>query len=395
MMVKVGIIGTGACGNNVTLTISEMDESLIDKGILKDEQHLFKLQAVNSTSFDMTLLQDKDIYTKIIGGDGCGKSRPKSKKLFKENSKELISDLVTELKGCLYVVVIAGLGGGTGSGNIAIMIDTLRSQYKYVDDKKEKKVIYIAAGVMPSLKEGLQELKNAIDAVHELNTLDIAFMLLDNSSVTSASSIKDVFNIINNSITEDMRIIRGDFNSKPSISNMDEQDCRRLYSTAGYMTINKIAGFKEVDLDKSSLDDLILKSIRESYSVQMEKDRIIGKIGVIYNITERMLEKYDESMAKLQDEVGKTPHRFKHINIVENESECSIITILTGLSIPDSRLIEMEEILNESQEALSKEKESKIKNIKSSTDWLKDDDDDDTEEDEKTSSLDDVLNKWK
>lgn len=395
MMKKVGIIGTGACGSNILLTVAEVDERLLEDEFITEEDMLFKLQAINSTEFDNTFIKHKDVFTKIIGGRGCGKSRLKSKKLFKANSAELVDDLVKELHGCEYVVVVVGLGGGTGSGQFALTIASLQTKSDLINPelaKLDEEVIFIGIGSIPTFGEDPIALKNSIDSIKEVNTLGIAYMLPDNSSIQS-TSIKDVYEMINKSISEDLRVIRGDYNSVPSkISNMDYRDCSRLFSTPGLMTISKIAGIKEVDLDKMTFDELILKSIKDSYNVQMEKDKVIGKIGIIMNITENMVNKYDESFSGLLKEVGKTPFVFKHVNIVENEAETSIITILTGLSIPDSKLEELSEVANSAKEDSGRVTESKIDEIQESTSWMEEEEDDSKKK--KKESMEDVLNRF-
>lgn len=398
-MRKVGIIGMGACGNNVIYTVAQNDERLLElAGKLSEEDRVltedyrFILHAVNSTEFDMNFLDTTNVKIKILGGEGCGKSRVKSKKIFKESAKELIPAVSTDMVDADIIIGVAGLGGGTGSGEIAMFLDILRNQFKIMDKDKARKRIFMAIGVLPSLGEDLTAMANTIEAIKEIDSIGIPYCLIDNDSVGS-TSMKDVYEITNNAIAQDVRIIRGDYNAIPSDvnRNMDEQDCKRLFSTPGLLTINKISGIKETDLDKSSIDDLIIKSIRTSHNVQLEKDKIVGKIGVIVNLTESMLEKFDQSLLSVQKEIGMTPYRFMHVNLVDSEDQTTIITILAGLSCPDSKLSEMSELINQAKEALSKKKESKVGAIKDATDWLRDEDED---EESNSAPLEDMIGKW-
>lgn len=386
-MRKVATIGIGACGANITLEVSNLDNYLVEQGF--DEIYAFNKHAINSTEFDMTFLEGTDVKVKTIGGNGCGKSRVKSKRLFKNVLKEMIPAIANEIIDCDIIVVEVGLGGGTGSGIIAMFLDILRNQLSILDKNKRDR-IYIAIGAIPRLTEDLTSLRNAIEAITEINSINIPYCLIDNELVTG--SIKDVYEATNRSVAMDLQVIRGDFNAVPSkIRNMDERDCFRLFSTPGLMTINKISNIKEVDLDKLSIDDLIVRSIKDSYNVQIEKDKVLGKIGVIMNLTEAMLEKFDESLEGVQKEVGKTPFKFIHVNIVENEAQTSIITVLTGLSCPDSKLAEMSEIINQAKSAVNIKKESKVGELNAATNWLNDDEDEDELE---TTSMDDMMGKW-
>lgn len=391
-MRKVGIISAGQAGNNILLqTIEDEKELIMD---LLDENYMFETAALNTTEFDMNKLQGKCENIIIYGGDGAGKNRKRGKQLLKASYQGIIDKLVDIFIDCDVILLEASTGGGSGSSSIALITDLLRSSFvKLKRDKTiDKLPVFIPLGILPSLSEDLTAQSNTIEAVHEIDSLKTAYMLLDNN-VLHDSNIKDIYENINMTASQFARIIRGDYNSESTtLGNMDNRDFERLISTEGLMTINTVAGIKSTDLDKMSMGDIILKSIRSSFNVQLQKDKVIGKIGIIYNITESMLDKVKDSYPEIEKEIGTTPYKFKHVNIVEDESETSIITILTGLSAPESRISEIVDVIEEAKDSVKKREASKLSDAREEISWLADDDED--EEDFDVEDDEDIFEKY-
>ena len=255
-----------------------------------------------------------------------------------------------------------------------------------------KSRIVLPIVVIPDNTEDIRALSNTIEVCKELNSINIPYMLIDNGK--AEGSLAQRYNAINNSIVEDIQVIRGDFNSKTSLDNMDFNDSYKLFSCAGLLTINKISGFKSTSLDKSSFDDLIIKSIKESYNVQLQKDKQIKKMGIILTVTKEMLELFDRNIPNVKKEIGIPKELFLHINICENDNDCSIITILSGLSMPDDRLEEMIEIIESAKSNLTSTTTSNINDLASSIDWLSSDDDEDDDDEELQNNFNDTLDRW-
>lgn len=361
----ISIIGLGACGNHIVELASKEG---------------FVTTAVNSTEEDTQLLTEVDNVI-LIGQEGCGKIKKNGTKLVKQGIGKYTEGIINATESSDTIVVTAGLGGGTGAGTIAITADLLRSQTK-------KKVLVF--GIVPSNSEDIRALRNAIDTCKELDTLNIPYALIDNGRYNG--SIMNAFDEINESIVEDIKVIRGDYNNPTIYGNIDVKDSNQLFSVPGLFSINKISGFNSTTFDTDTFDSLIIKSIKNSYNVQIQKDKVIKRIGLILTVTEDMLNKFDRNIPAVKKEIGIPMETFLHVNVVENERECSIITILSGLSMPDSRLQEMFEIIESSKESVIKKSESQVASMNNSLDWF--DDDDEEEDDEPTISLDDIANRY-
>lgn len=398
-MFKVGIFSIGQCGGNIAYNVVTLDRELSSKASEKENYVPIVAEVLNSTEFDVKNLKDIGVPVKIIGDKnadetegGSAKKRSTSKNTFKKYGKDAVIDMVKEFDACQIIIGNASTGGGTGSGQVVMTMDILRAQIIKADKDKgvNRKRAFLIYGIAPSLSEDIKTLSNTVECINEMNNLNIPYILLDNERVGS-NSIKFIYDTINSCAVDDIRVLRGDFNSNPGIKNIDFGDWMSLCTTPGLMSINKITGIKETDLDKNSIDSLIIKSIKESYNMQMEKDKILGKIGIILNVTEAMFEKFDESLNELFNEIGTTPYKFIHVNLVDSEEHSSIITILAGLSCPDSRLSEYTDAINAAKEAVTKEKESKVKDLNESVSWFNDDEE---ESDIEPEDIDDIMGKY-
>ena len=393
-MRKVGIIGMGQCGNNILLQTINDEKELITE--LLDEQYLFETVALNTTAFDMQKLEGHCSNIIVYGGSGAGKNRKKGKNLLKQHYQAIIDRMIDVFIECDVIITEGSTGGGSGSSAIALITNLLCSAFKRLkaDGTIDSIPVFIPIGVMPVITEDLAAQTNTVETIHEIDSLKMAYMLLDNNRLAN-ENIKDIYGTINGTVSLISRVIRGDYNSESTeYGNMDNMDFLRLINTEGLMTINTVAGIKSIDLDRMTMGEIILKSIRNSFNVQLEKDKVIGKIGIIYNITENMLDMISDSYPELEKELGITPYKFKHVNIVEDESETSIITILTGLSAPMSRIAEITDAIEEAKESVKRRETSRLAAVRNEINWLSDDDIDEDESSDEVESDDDIFGKF-
>ena len=138
---KVVLIGVGQAGGKVTQSLAEFDHDMgfdAVKGAL----------AVNSAAAD---LQNLEIDTTLIGrdrvkGHGVGGDNELGAQIMQENATEVLNSMegriTTESEA---VVVVAGLGGGTGSGGAPMLVRELQRIYEMP--------IYML-GILPGRDEG-------------------------------------------------------------------------------------------------------------------------------------------------------------------------------------------------------------------------------------------------
>jgi cell division GTPase FtsZ len=187
---KVVLIGVGQAGGKITQSLAEFDYEMgfeAVRGAL----------AVNTARAD---LQNLDIDTTLIGqdrvkGHGVGGDNELGAQVMQENAAEVLDDLDGRLTSeAEAVVVVAGLGGGTGSGGAPMLTRELKRIYDIP--------VYVL-GVLPGRDEGGIYQANAgrslKTSVREADSL----LLVDNDAWRgSGDSVAAGYERINDAISQ-------------------------------------------------------------------------------------------------------------------------------------------------------------------------------------------------
>lgn len=372
---SIGVIGVGSCGNQLALLAGMSGIPSL---------------AINSASIDLDDIvkspeaQESCTTLKIGTTEGCGKNRNLAKNMIKQDAKNILEavEVIFDKEFIKTLVVVGAANNGTGSGSIAILTDILRSVHPELN--------IIPTPVLPC-DVSTRSMGNTLECMSEIINLGMPYIPIDNLKC-KCKSIKEIYTKVNEDILADFKIINGDYIQPSSYGNMDEQDRKKLFSTPGMMRVCKISGMKNAS--DETIPQLILNSIKQNFGAELQGDKIVKRMGVIYSLTEDMLQKIDHSYKEVTDEIGVPIEIFEHINVIEDDKKCSIITILAGLSAPDNRLEEMSQALLQVKQNISKTHVSKVSEYNESVSWLGELDDEETVEPQKI-NLEDILNKYK
>ncbi|MEF8832973.1 MAG: hypothetical protein V5A66_05600 [Candidatus Thermoplasmatota archaeon] len=184
------VIGVGGCGCN---TIEHITEQEIDNvktiGINTDERVLEDLKA------DRQMLIGKD----LTNGDGTN-GDPKVGKRAAQQSEEQILKSIDESD---MVVIVAGLGGGTGSGASKVIADLARRNGKMV----------FTYAVMPFSVESERRHKRAENVLDHLSKLSHATTVFDNDKTLAqeGQSMKDAFAMADKMLYEVVKNLQMDY----------------------------------------------------------------------------------------------------------------------------------------------------------------------------------------
>jgi len=185
---KVVLIGVGQAGGRITQALAEFD---LDMGF----DAVMGAVAVNTAKAD---LQSLDIDTVLVGrdrvkGHGVGGDN--------ELGAEIMQTDVTEVTDALdgrvvaetdAIVIVAGLGGGTGSGGAPVLAKELRRVYD---------IPVYGLGILPGRSEGSIYQINAGRSLKTLVRETDATLLIDNDAWHDADeSIEEAFASINEEI---------------------------------------------------------------------------------------------------------------------------------------------------------------------------------------------------
>ncbi|WP_324758533.1 tubulin/FtsZ family protein [Haloarcula montana] len=192
---KVALIGVGQAGGKLSQALAEFDHQMGFDAVCG-------ALAVNTARAD---LQNLDIDTMLIGqdrvkGHGVGGDNELGAQIMQENATEVMDDLggrlTTEAEA---IMIVAGLGGGTGSGGAPMLARELKRIYDIP--------VYVL-GVLPGQDEGGLYQANAgrslKTAVREADSL----LLVDNDAWrASGDSVAAGYERINDAIAQRIGIL--------------------------------------------------------------------------------------------------------------------------------------------------------------------------------------------
>ena len=135
----------------------------------------------------------------------------------------------------------------------------------------------------------------------------------------------------------------------------------RFISTPGRMAVYVLDDIKEKDFDDKSLEDALLDIIKNgSTNVELDRDKIVKRLGIISNLNPTLNKIFNVNMTKIKEFIGEPVESYEHAYITSNDETNRVILILSGLSIPDDRLNKIAQRIDEGIKELSKVKESSI-----------------------------------
>ena len=187
---KVVLIGIGQAGGKVTQRLAEYDY----------EMGFGAVQGAIAVNTAKTDLQDLDIDTMLIGrdrvkGHGVGGDNELGAEIMQDEATEVMDGLDERLAtDAEAVVIVAGLGGGTGSGGAPALARELNRIYDVP--------IYVL-GILPGRDEGSIYQANAGRSLKTIAREADSLLLIDNDAWRSAGeSMEEGFAEINDNIAQ-------------------------------------------------------------------------------------------------------------------------------------------------------------------------------------------------
>ena len=336
-MLNVSVIGLGNAGSQVAA--------------LANEKLGVPVLAINSSEKDLQTIPSSIPHFLMGDSKGAGKERGAAKKFLKDSVMKMIND--SELEKIFrteILFVVSSAGGGTGSGASIMFTNILQEVYP------EAKVITI--GILPTLKEALSTQVNAVEYMQELyERLDgCTYMLYDNDKLAKLPSTK-MMQTINESIVNDIDVIRGTYQLPTRFSSIDEKDMGNIITTRGRIAIASLRDIKEKDLDEQTIEEMLVKEFKTNTHCELQRDKIVHRTGVISNLSEKINEKFDSHIPVVQEFIGAPVEEFEHVSI-NNDKHLpnNIFLIAAGLTQVNDRIHKINDRIEEINE-LQKQKE--------------------------------------
>ncbi len=212
----VTVFGLGGAGCNIATWIA--DKKLTGGRIVAantDASHL-----VSMTRADKIML----LGEKLCKGHGCGGYPERGAEAAKEN----ISEIKQELEGTNLLFLVAGLGGGSGTGAIPVVAAAGR----------EIGALTIACVTIPFTIE-MSRREKARDAIKSLAEVCDSIVVIDNSKLREVAGnlpLKDALAVANALVGSFVKNLT-DTITQPSLVNLDYADLRAVMERGGIASI--------------------------------------------------------------------------------------------------------------------------------------------------------------
>ena len=212
----VTVFGLGGAGCNIATWIA--DKKLTGGRIVAantDANHL-----VSMTRADKIML----LGEKLCKGHGCGGYPERGAQAAREN----LSEIKQELEGTNLLFLVAGLGGGSGTGAMPVVAATGR----------EAGALTIACVTIPFTIE-MSRREKARDAVKALAEVCDSIVVIDNSKLREVAGnlpLKDALAVANALVGSFVKNLT-DTITQPSLVNLDYADLRAVMERGGIASI--------------------------------------------------------------------------------------------------------------------------------------------------------------
>lgn len=243
---RLAVVGVGSAGSRIVNRILEVEESTgrnLSRGnALVIDTGLTDFEADEYVTEDRRLVIG-DVHREV-NGEGAGGDPDLGAEIAREERHDIVRAFdAIEFTAVDGVLLVAGLGGGTGSGAGAVVLEALQAICE---------IPVYALGVLPSVEEGGDRALNAARALRSFVEIADNVIVFDNDTWGSEEGQYDEdYRDMNHALAT--RIVTlfaaGEFD-EPTVgeNRMDPSDIMRTLDTGGLSTI----GYAASDLSEPS-----------------------------------------------------------------------------------------------------------------------------------------------
>jgi cell division protein FtsZ len=305
---SVAVVGLGGAGCNITTWIAE-------KGITggriiaanTDVNHLYVQKA------DKIIL----LGEKLCKGHGCGGYPEMGAQATRENTAELKA----ELEGTNLVFLVAGLGGGTGTGAIPVVAEITRSV----------NALTIGCVTIPFTIE-MSRREKAREAIKLLAESCDSVVIIDNSKLREVAGnlpLKEALNVANALVGAFVKNLT-DTITQPSLVNLDYADLRAVMERGGISSIG---------IGEGDGSDRVIKAVSQAIATPLlDVSNVSDCYGVLIHIVggeDLTLEEVAVTGELIMDRVPNTKRIIWGAKVDNNlTGKVRVMAVLTGVESP-------------------------------------------------------------
>ncbi len=305
---SVAVVGLGGAGCNITTWIAE--KGMAGGRIIAantDVNHLYIQKA------DKLIL----LGEKLCRGHGCGGFPEMGAQATRENYNELKA----ELEGTNLVFLVAGLGGGTGTGAMPVAAEITR----------ELGALTIGCVTIPFTIE-MSRREKAREAINLLAQSCDSVVIIDNSKLREVAGnlpLKEALNVANALVGAFVKNLT-DTITQPSLVNLDYADLRAVMERGGVSSIG---------IGEGDGEDRVGKAVAQAVSTPLLDVRdISASYGVLVHIVggeDLTLEEVAVAGELIMDKVPNTKRIIWGAKVDNNlTGMVRVMAVLTGVESP-------------------------------------------------------------
>lgn len=305
---SVAVVGLGGAGCNITTWIAE--KGMVGGRIIAantDVNHLYLQKA------DKIIL----LGEKLCKGHGCGGYPEMGAQATKEN----LSELKAELEGANLVFLVAGLGGGTGTGAMPVVADLTR----------DLGALTIGCVTIPFTIE-MSRREKAREAIKLLAQSCDSVVIIDNSKLREVAGnlpLKEALNVANALVGAFVKNLT-DTITQPSLVNLDYADLRAVMERGGISSIG---------IGEGDGQDRVGKAVAQAISTPLlDVTDISASYGVMVHIVggeDLTLEEVAVAGELIMDKVPNTKRIIWGAKVDNSlTGKVRVMAVLTGVESP-------------------------------------------------------------
>lgn len=304
---SIKVVGTGGCGSNMVTW-------LFNKGINGATIYAANTDALHLsvTKADEKILIGKELTRGLGAGGKPNRGR--------EAAKESLVDLKKAVSGADMIFVLAGMGGGTGTGAAPVVAQLA----------KETGAVVIGVVTMPFESEraridkaefGLQELREATDTC----------IVLDNNRLVDIAGqlpLEQAFAVANELVSTMVKGIVETI-TLPSLINLDYADVSAIMKNGGVAVIG---------IGESDATDRVTDAVKQALTHPLLDVDYKGATGALIHITcgpDLKLEEFDVIGRAVSENLSNDAQVIIGARIAKDfVGKVRVITIMTGVKSP-------------------------------------------------------------
>jgi cell division GTPase FtsZ len=344
---KFGFLGLGMGGCSIAAACADIEMAK------KNLKYPYTSLLINTNKVDLDKVEAKNsLIEKMVIGDGKGAGRDLTvgEEIFKENKEHILKKVKTQFEGSDFIWIVAGLGGGTGTGSIIQAAELL---YRNGFQKRFGLIL-----TLPRKNEGRTVLSNALERLQTITKLMStalgSIIVVDNQKLYDYytefqpnASVSDYLKFSNQYVAEtlhELNIVTASF--KPyGEYHFDSSEFENLIKTPGILHLSKF-GIPANTIDTEQSLTYVKKLEEHIQNGVLSDGYNLGKasrlaISIVSDVPKRIFNmQFSNAIEQKIEEISpiatERPVAQYQYEVKNNRSDVYFYAVFAGLSLPSS-----------------------------------------------------------